>query len=250
MTPWNLKPQEWANVLLKENTPEKVAESVRDGQLLPWTENLLHFTEDSKEVLDLGCGAGQNSALLACKGRKTTLLDMSQDNLDFSARVFEILGLSGTFQLADITKPLPFVNNSFDTVFSVGVFEYFTDEEIRSILREAFRVSRKRVIIMVPNAFSIAYRIGYWYAKETRQWMWGGERPFYSLKPYFKKVADIQFFEFTVATKHSLNFLTMPKGDLARRIIVRGLGLQDSSEPAHFRQGYILISIGEKHIAP
>ena len=249
MDPWNLKPEEWANVLLKENTPEKVAESVRDGRLLPWTENLLRYTEDSKEVLDMGCGAGQNSALLAYKGRRTTLLDMSQDNLDFSGRVFKILGLSGKFRLADMTKQLPFENNSFDTVFSIGVFEYFTNEEIRSILREAFRVSRKRVIIMVPNAFSIAYRIGYWYSKETRQWVWGGERPFYTLKPYFKSVRDIDFFEFTVATKHSLNFLTMPKGTVAKNMIIRALGLQDNSKPAQFRQGYILISIGEKHTA-
>jgi SAM-dependent methyltransferase len=246
MNPWNLTAEEWANVLLKENTPEEVAASIRDRKLLPWTENLLHYTEDSKDVLDLGCGAGQNSALLACNGRETTLVDISQDNLNFSARVFKLLDLSGQFLLRDITKPLPFRNNSFDTVFSIGVFEYFTDDEIRRVLREAFRVSRKRVIIMVPNAFSIAYRIGYWYSKETRQWVWGGERPYYTLKPYFKSVADVQFFEFTVAAKHSLDFLTMPKGDLAKKMIIRALNLHDISSPAHFRQGYILISIGEK----
>jgi ubiquinone/menaquinone biosynthesis C-methylase UbiE len=246
MNPWNLTPKEWADVLLKGNTPEKVADDIKERKLLPWSENLLQYTEDSKEVLDLGCGAGQHSALLACNGRKMTLLDISQENLDFSWRVFEILGLNARFLLADMTRPLPLENNSFDSVFSIGVFEYFSDKEIKGILKEAFRVSRKRVIIMVPNAFSIAYRLGYWYSKKTKQWVWGGERPFYTLKAYFKSIENTRFFEFTVAPKHSLNFLTMPKSDLFKKMIIRALTLKDDSNPALFRQGYLLISIGEK----
>jgi ubiquinone/menaquinone biosynthesis C-methylase UbiE len=245
--PWNLTPEEWSNALLSGTTPEAVATNVRRGALLPWTKFLLKFTEDSKEVLDLGCGAGQNSALLAYHGRKTTLLDVSKQNLNFSKKVLENLNLSGQYRLADMTKPLPFGNNSFDTVFSVGVFEYFTDKEIKSILKEAFRISRKRVIIMVPNALSLAYRVGYWISKATKKWIWGGERPFYTLRSHFETVADVQFFEFTVAAKHSLDFLTVlvPKGNLINRVINRSLSTDDS-KPAFFRQGYLLVSVGEK----
>ncbi len=247
MDPWNLTPKEWSNVLLKGRTPERIAKDVTTGELLPWTENLLQSTKDSKEILDMGCGAGQHSALLAMNGRKMTLLDISQQNLNFSSRVFKILGLDGRFLQADMTKPLPFEKDSFDTVFSIGVFEYFTDEEIRRILKEAFRVARKRVIIMVPNAFSIAYRLGYWYLRKTKRWIWGGERPFYTLKPYFYSTGHTRFFEFTVAAKHSLGFLAMPAVGLIKEIIIRALRLEDNSNPAFFRQGYLLISIGEKN---
>src|SRR3972149_10987667 len=99
MNPKNLTSEQWTKVLLP-NTPENGAKNVRERNLLPWTENLLSLTSDSKTTLDLGCGAGQNSALLAYNGRKTTLIDISQDNLNFSANVFRILGLKGNFQIA------------------------------------------------------------------------------------------------------------------------------------------------------
>ena len=246
MNPWNLTPDEWSMVLLKK-TPERAAEDVISGNLPAWDEYLLHYTKDSKEVLDLGCGAGLDSANLARRGIKTTLLDLSKKNLDFCANLFRLLKLNGEFRLADMTQPLPFEDGSFDTVFSIGVFEYFTDEQIQSILREAFRVSRKRVIIMVPNALSLPYRLGYWYLKETKQWIWGGERPFRTLKPYFKSEANSTFFEFTIAARTSLSFLTMPYNGLIKRIVLYVLRLEDDSRVSLFRQGYLLISIGEKN---
>src|SRR3972149_3427041 len=141
----NLTPEEWSRVLLNGTTPETLAKNLNNGKFLPWSENLLQFTEDSLAILDLGSGAGHHSAILALNGRKTTLLDLSQKNLDFSMKLFEAMGLNGQFCQADMKMRLPFKDNSFDTVFSCGVFEYFTDAEIKSILKEAFRVSRKRV---------------------------------------------------------------------------------------------------------
>ncbi len=248
MGPWNLTPKEWSNALLSGTSPETVAANVKSGDLLPWTRYLLQFTENSEEVLDLGSGAGQNSALLAYCGRKTTLLDISQGNLDFSMKVFDNLNLSGNYCLANMTKLLPFEDNSFETVFSIGVFEYFTDAEIKRILKEAFRVARKRVIIMVPNAVSVAYRVGYWISKAANKWIWGGERPFYTLKPYFDSVANVQCFEFTVAAQHSFDFLTalMPKGKLIKRMVKWILRSMENSNPSFLRQGYLLISVGEK----
>jgi ubiquinone/menaquinone biosynthesis C-methylase UbiE len=157
------------------------------------------------------------------------------------------MNLKGKFYHADITKPLPFTSNSFDTVFSCGVFEYFTDETIRSILREAFRVSSKQVIIMVPNAASVAYRIGKWYLEKTRKWQWGGEVPSYSLKPYFRSVGSMRTFEYSVAAKLSLNFLSeIPGGKTIQKICTKVFLLQDHPFPARMRQGYLLITVGEK----
>ena len=243
---WNLTPDQWSNVLTNEATPETIAKNLLKGDYLPWNEILLQKSAQGETSLDMGSGRGENSAMLARQGRRTTLLDWSQENIDYSKRLFQLMSLDGEFLRADMTKPLPFKDNTFDMVFSCGVFEYFTGETIHSILKEAFRVSRKRVVIMVPNALSIPYRLGMGYMKVTGQWHWGGEVPSYTLKPHFQSIPNTKVTEFSVGTRHSLDFLTMPGGGTLRRACTKLFNLKDHSSPAFLRQGYLLITIAEK----
>ena len=161
-------------------------------------------------------------------------------------KLFEVLQKPGTFCRADMLKPLPFKDNAFDAVFSCGVFEYFTDREIQDVLAEAFRVARKRVIIMVPNASSLAYRLGKFYMEKRGSWEWGGERPHSTLKPYFYGVGCRNVEELSVAARTSLDFLTMRGGDSIRKVLTRLFKLTDHAQPALFKQGYLLITIGDK----
>jgi ubiquinone/menaquinone biosynthesis C-methylase UbiE len=243
---WNLTQDQWSNVLTNEATPEVLAKRLLNDDYLPWNEILMQYSAKSETTLDMGSGRGENSAMLARQERQTTLLDWSQDNIDYSRKLFNLMGLDGEFCRADMTKPLPFPDNTFDLVFSCGVFEYFPGETIRAIMKEAFRVSRKRIIIMVPNACSIPYRLGMAYMKATRQWHWGGEVPSYTLKPYFRDIPTIKVTEFSVGTKHSLDFLTMPGGGIVKRACTKVLNLQDHPKPSFLRQGYLLITIAEK----
>ncbi len=244
--PWNLRAKEWANVLCSEVTLEDAAAHLRAGKVLPWSLTLLRYTEDSNRVLDLGSGRGEHSAWLALKGKEVTLLDFSRDNIEFSRRLFQKLNLVGKFAQADMTKSLPFDSGSFDTVFSCGVFEYFSDDEIRRILEEAFRITKRRVIIVAPNALSVAYRLGKWYMERSNQWRWGGERPLRTLKLHFRGTTRGKVVEFTLGTRHALNFLTMPGGKYLRSLLLRALRGKCHSEPSFLRQGYLLVTIGEK----
>ncbi len=243
---WNLPAAEWSNVLLSGVGPEAIAEDIAKNKVLPWTNTVLKLTNYSQTVLDLGSGRGENSAVLALNGRRPTLLDWSKENLDFSAHVFDALRVYGHFCQADMTKILPFRSNSFDVVFSCGVLEFFIDETLESVLEEAFRVSKERVILMVPNALCIPYRVGKWYMERAHVWRWGGERPFFSLRPYLRRYASLRVSEFSVAAKHSLKFLAMPMGPLMRKVFVRSLRLRDHSSPALFRQGYLLVTVVDK----
>ena len=99
---------------------------------------------------------------------------------------------------------------------------------------------------MVPNAWSIAYRVGKWYMEKTGKWPWGGEVPSYTLTPSLQKAGFTKFKEFSVATKHSLNFLEMPIGRRIKDLCIKTFKLTDHSQPALFRQGYLLVTIGEK----
>jgi len=241
-----LTPQGWADILVKDARPDVLAKTLGRGEHQSWADTLLEYSRESDEVLDLGSGAGENAAMLASHGRTMTLMDWSEQNLEFDRQLFQAMGYSGRFVSYDMTKPLPFEDNSFDVVFSCGVFEYFTDDEIVRILKEAFRISRNRVIILVPNARSIAYRIGKWYLERKGRWYWGKERPFRTLRPHFRAAGSSQVTEFCVGTKHSLDFLTMRGGPALKRLLIRVLGLTDHAKPAAFRQGYLLVTIGEK----
>ncbi len=244
--PWNFTPTQWSEVLSGQETAATAADKLKAGNFLPWTSKLFELTADVREILDLGSGRGENAAALALKGKKTTLLDWSQENLDFSSGLYETLSLKGTFQRADMTQKLPFADGSFDVVYSCGVFEYFNDQVIRGILKEAFRVARKRVIVMVPNALCVPYRAGMKYLQIKNKWPWGGERPFVSLKSQFASADNGPFREYSVGFRHSLDFLVFPGGGKIRRALTALMDLKHHSKPAFLRQGYLLIAEGDK----
>lgn len=243
----NLTPQQWASVLSTHGSPDRFAEAlVARGPVVPWTELLIEHTKDCPTVLDLGSGRGDHSALLARAGRHPTLMDWSPQNIAFSRQMFAACGVEGRFCVGDITRPLPFASSSVDAVFSCGVLEYFDREQVGAIINEAFRVARKRVIVLVPNAASIAYRVGKWYMERSGTWTWGGEVPSYSLKSTFAQAGAVRTTELTVAARHSLDFLTMPLGPQVRRACIKLLRMGHHVEPAWCRQGYLLVTIGDK----
>ena len=159
--------------------------------------------------------------------------------------MFAALGLQGRFCRTDITRPLPFESQSFDAVFSCGVFEYFNAAQVDAILAECFRVARKRVIIMVPNALSVAYRLGKWHMERTGAWAWGGEEPSRTLRGSFASAGARNIREYSVGARHSLGFLTMRGGGRVARALTRGLRLTDHPEPSWLRQGYLLVTVGD-----
>ncbi len=243
---WNLSPSQWEAILLDETAPGKIAAQLTSDNWLPWVQTLVDLTGDSQSTLDLGSGRGENSAVLALHGKTTTLLDWSKANLDFSRALFANLCLSGQFCRGDMTRGLPFRDSSFDTVFSCGVLEYFSRSVNDRILREAFRVAKRQVIVMIPNALSLSYRVGKWYMERAGKWIWGGEVPAYTLKRQFYSAGSMRTLEFSVGAKHALAFLTMPGGQVIERACVKFLKLKDHPKPSLFRQGYLLITAGDK----
>lgn len=248
---WNLTADQWSAVLQSNEDPAKVATRLRrSGGFVPWSQRLVDESADCESTVDLGCGRGEHSAVLARAGRRTTLVDWSQDNLAFSRAMYEALGLSGRFCRADITRPLPLETSSVDLVFSCGVFEYFDASQIDFILKEAFRVARKRVIIMVPNARAIGYRLGKWYLERTNAWEWGGEVPSHSLKAPFRRAGADGIREYALGGLHSVDFLAhLPGGERLVSLLTRALRLTRHARPSRLGQGYLLVTIGEKQQA-
>lgn len=92
----------------------------------------LHF----ESVLELGCGTGKNTALLATISQRVHALDFSSGMIEKAKAKLKQPNI--TFEIADITRPWPFEDQSFDLVVCNLVLEHVQD--LSFIFSEAARV--------------------------------------------------------------------------------------------------------------
>ena len=89
-----------------------------------------------KSILELGCGTGKNTALLAAIGTRVFALDFSPGMIEKAKAKLDAPNV--TFQIADITRRWPCDDQSFDLVVCNLVLEHVQD--LAFIFSEAFRV--------------------------------------------------------------------------------------------------------------
>ena len=90
-----------------------------------------------KSILEIGCGTGKNTPLLAQIGEHVSALDFSAGMIEKSQS--EKLSLDNvTFEVADITQPWPCEDRSMDLVVCNLVLEHIPD--LSFIFSEASRV--------------------------------------------------------------------------------------------------------------
>ena len=94
-----------------------------------------------KKVLGLASGGGQQMPIFAALGADCTVLDYSQKQLESERLVAQREGYDITIVRADMTKPLPFADGSFDLIFHPVSNCYV--REVEPIFRECFRVLKQ-----------------------------------------------------------------------------------------------------------
>jgi len=120
-----------------------------------------HFTAPliaGLEVLDVACGEGYGSALLATRAATVIGADIAQTAVDHArARYAAVANLS--FRQADCAA-LPFADASFDAVISFETIEHITAQE--PFLDEVRRVLRPDglLILSCPNKAEYSDRLG------------------------------------------------------------------------------------------
>jgi cyclopropane fatty-acyl-phospholipid synthase-like methyltransferase len=80
------------------------------------------------QVLDAGCGTGENALLAASHGAKATGVDLSPTAIDRARAKAAERGLEARFDVADALD-LRHVGSAFDVIIDSGVFHVFSDEE-------------------------------------------------------------------------------------------------------------------------
>jgi len=239
-----LSGSDWDQVLFSPSSHRAVVNRVRYNQLSEWAQVILLETSPGEKVLEIGSGTGEISLHLAKAGRIVTALDISAESLEFVRSCAAELGIKiGTIQ-ADATQPLPFMDDEFDCVWSSGLLEHFTADERRSMLREWKRITRGKVIAMVPNAACVAYRTGKKYQEERGIWSYGLEIPILSLREDFEAAGLHVVSEYSVGARHALIFL--PAKHPLRKALSEWIDSLSPEELRDCNQGYLLVTIGLK----
>lgn len=168
--------REWAGRSgLEEDIARHLAERVRYHRML---EEIFRVLPEGARVLELGCGTGIDSCLLAARHPRLRFfgLDIARGSLALVRRVSGQAG--GRIGLAggDVFR-LPFREGAFALVFHQGLAEHFEDPAL--MMREGTRILAPGgwAVISVPQALT-----GYTAMKRMRiragTWTWGWERSY------------------------------------------------------------------------
>lgn len=99
-----------------------------------------------KRLLGLASGGGQQMPIFSALGAVCTLLDYSERQCESDRAFAEREGYDIEIIRADMTKPLPFEDESFDIIFHPVSNCYV--EEVRPIFKECFRILKKGGILL------------------------------------------------------------------------------------------------------
>jgi SAM-dependent methyltransferase len=106
-----------------------------------WTRPFLAPLREAgvRTILELGCGTGNDAARLAGEGYSVTAVDVSGEAIG-QARAR--CGPLARFLVADMTRPLPFADGSFDAVMSNVALHMFPHEVTRAVFAQVGRLVR------------------------------------------------------------------------------------------------------------
>lgn len=107
-----------------------------------------------KDVLEIGCGLGSHTELLASAGARVTSVDLTERAVETTRRRLALRALQADVRQADAER-LPVADESFDLVWSWGVIHHSSHPE--RIMAEVHRVLRPggRFMAMVYHSRSI-----------------------------------------------------------------------------------------------
>src|ERR1700738_4074749 len=110
------------------------------------------------DVLDIGCGLGDNAVYLAKNGHKGTGLDIHPPALITAERRAKDAGVDVKFAVADSTK-LDGYTDAFDTVIDSGMFHCLDDEGRGGYAAAVHRATRPGATLVL-SCFSDANPAG------------------------------------------------------------------------------------------
>ncbi|MCL2092836.1 MAG: class I SAM-dependent methyltransferase [Treponema sp.] len=131
LTPLKPVPQEWFLPFLKEGSLK------------------------GTRLLGLASGGGQQMPVFSALGAECTVLDYSERQLESERLVAQREAYDITLVRADMTKPLPFPDGSFDLIFHPVSNCYI--EDVNHVWRECMRILRSGGVLLAGMGNGVSY---------------------------------------------------------------------------------------------
>lgn len=135
--------------------PERSGEGLARANLIRHKVAYLHARKKSleaKRVLDVGCGTGYESAMVATPNREVVGIDTSDEAVEWARTMYR--DENASFLTMPATE-LRFPDDSFDAVCSVQSIEHFDDVEV--FLSEVVRILRPSGVLAVATPNRLTY---------------------------------------------------------------------------------------------
>ena len=137
----------WSDMYGRHMSQEEIAENI---------DNHKGFLDvvmagNPSKVVEVGAGSGVMAAYFSERVDEVVSVDNDKEVLEYAEKNCRRLGGDVDFREEDAFN-MSFSDNSFDVAFSQGFFEHFSDDDIRTLLKEQLRVA-KEVVFSVPTAY-------------------------------------------------------------------------------------------------
>jgi len=119
-----------------------------DDTILFDTGLIEQYIDSSSTVLDLGCGPGRTTNVLESKVSYIKAVDKQRAFLDFCNNSPKIETVE-----SDLTEFHD--NKQYDVILLFGIFNYFNDDEVKTIYNNCFAMLKDNGVMLVKHACGV-----------------------------------------------------------------------------------------------
>ena len=128
-----------------DNEWNKIYDDGNQINQFPFSDLISFFYNNFKQnssklnILEVGCGAGNNLEFLSTMGHNVFGIDASEKIIEYTKKKFDEKSLSGNFSISEFTE-LPFDNNYFDLIINRAAICHTDIESAHIAIEECNRV--------------------------------------------------------------------------------------------------------------